>query len=54
VWPWPSSEAYASHRAAFASSDFVTSICFHNGVVRPTPNPQKSWRTNVFCQGCLP
>ena len=25
-----------------------------DGVVTPTPNPQRSWRTNVFCRGCLP
>jgi hypothetical protein len=24
------------------------------GVVSPTPNPQRSWRPNGFCQGCFP
>jgi hypothetical protein len=33
---------------------FVTMIVLRGGVVNPTPNPQLSWRTNVFCRGCLP
>jgi hypothetical protein len=33
---------------------FVTTIVLQGGVVNPTPNPQIFWRTNVFCQGCLP
>jgi hypothetical protein len=33
---------------------FVTMIVLQDGVVNPTPNPQLFWRTNVFCQGCLP
>jgi hypothetical protein len=27
---------------------------FQGGVVCPTPNPRLSWRTDVFCQDCLP
>jgi hypothetical protein len=33
----------------FRNNDFLP-----GGVVNPTPNPQLSWRTNVFCRGCLP
>jgi hypothetical protein len=29
-------------------------IVLQGGVVNPTPNPQLSWRTNVFCWGCPP
>jgi hypothetical protein len=33
---------------------FVTMIVLQGGVVNSTPNFQLFWRTNVFCQGCLP
>jgi hypothetical protein len=33
---------------------FVRMIVLQGGIVNPTPNPQLPWKTNVFCQGCLP
>jgi hypothetical protein len=38
----------------FSFEGFVTMIVLRGGVVNPTPNPQLSWKTNVFCRGCLP
>jgi len=37
------------------SSDFVTVFFISRGVVvSPTPNPQQSWRTDVFLSGLSP
>jgi hypothetical protein len=33
---------------------FGNKSLFLGEVVRPTPNPQLSWRAYVFCQDCLP
>jgi hypothetical protein len=39
----------------FTSSVFVTMLFFiRGGVVNPTRNLKRSWRTDVFCRGCLP
>jgi hypothetical protein len=36
------------------SSDFVTIFFSQGVVVSPTPNPQQSWRTDVFLSGLSP
>ena len=33
------------------SSDFVTIFFSRGGVCSPTPNPQQSWRTDIFLSG---
>jgi hypothetical protein len=38
----------------FVLESFVTMIVIQGGEVNPTPNPQRSWRINFFCRGCLP
>jgi len=38
----------------FASLDFVTMFFIRGGVVSPTPNPQQSWKTDVFLSELSP
>jgi hypothetical protein len=51
--PWCYSPEWALPSLTFFEG-FITMIVLQGGVVNPTPNPQLFWRTNVFCQGCLP
>jgi hypothetical protein len=45
---------YSPGWALASLEGFTTMIVLRGGIVNPRPNPQLSWRTNVFCRGCLP